>query len=66
MWVSVFNEDSSMPVQYVVLDGLANPIARAVIPADLRITEIGRDYVLGVRADGDGLQEVVLFRLVRR
>jgi hypothetical protein len=37
-----------------------------LLPRDLKVTDIGRDYVLGFRLDPDGLPELMLYGLVRR
>lgn len=41
------------------------PRARVVLPPNLRPYEIGRDYVLGVTTDEDGVESVVLHRYAR-
>ncbi len=42
------------------------PVARAQLPAGLRVTEIGRDYVLGVHHDEDDVETVQMHSLLRR
>jgi hypothetical protein len=48
-----------------VYDAKGKPIGRALLPEGLRATELGPDYVLGVRRDANGvdLVEVYRFRL---
>jgi hypothetical protein len=36
------------------------------MPGGVRVLEIGRDYLLGVQKDADGVPEVLLYQLSRR
>lgn len=65
MWVQLFDEDTSAPTRFIVLDKGGRPLARAVLPSRLRVDDVGQDYLLGVHADQDGVERVVQFRLER-
>lgn len=65
MWVELFDEDVSTPTRFMVLDRAGRTIANVVLPARLRVDDIGRDYVLGVETNEQRLDHVVLYRLTR-
>lgn len=65
MWVSLFTEDPTAPTRFLVMDRSGKPVAQAVVPSNVSVAEIGRDYVLGRAIDADGVESVVLYRLVR-
>lgn len=46
-----------------VFDPDGRPVARALVPAALRVREFGSDYVLALRRDDLGVEQVVLFSL---
>ncbi len=52
--------------RWTVYDVSGVPVARAQLPAGLRVMEIGRDYVLGVHRDEDDVETIHLHSLTRR
>ena len=50
---------------YLVFNAALKQVSRVALPDDLRVMEIGRDYVLGVRPDADGVPHILLYRLRR-
>lgn len=65
MWVELFREDPLAPPRFVVLNSSGQVLAQVTLPMAMRVDDVGRDYVLGVAQDGDGVEEVVLLRLQR-
>ncbi len=57
--------EATLPGAYVVVSALGVPVARLRVPAAFRITDVGRDYVLGVQPDADGVESVRLYALTR-
>jgi hypothetical protein len=65
VWVSTFEGYSSATARWLVLDPRRGQIlATASLPSDLRVMEIGADYIVGVRRDEDGAERVTLHTLV--
>ena len=65
VWVQLPAVRGGEEVRYVVLSNHGVPIARVAMPAGLRIWDAGRDYVVGVQRDGDGIETVRLYSLSR-
>lgn len=63
MWVMAFNEDANSRTQAVVFDFGGTAMATAVIPARVRVFEVGRDYLAGVHTSNEGVESVVLYAL---
>jgi hypothetical protein len=53
------------PRRWSVLDSLGNWLTDVTLPANLGVTEIGLDYVLGIARDADGVPSVRLHTLRR-
>ena len=51
--------------EWIVLERSGAPIARIMMPAAFLPNDIGADYVLGIRTDGDGVQSIHKYRIVR-
>lgn len=66
VWVELFNESAVAAKEILVLNAQGKEFARLALPSDLKVWEIGRDFVLGETRDVDGLSSVVLYRLDRR
>lgn len=65
LWVELSPpEDDRSMREYLVLDRDLDTAGRVQLPS-LRLLEIGAEYVLGVRKDSVGREEVVLFSLSR-
>lgn len=62
LWV---REDSSLS-RWSVFDPDGRWLGAATLPAGLDVRQIGADYVLGIRTDELGVQEVRMHRLERR
>ncbi|MEZ4457182.1 MAG: hypothetical protein R2882_11630 [Gemmatimonadales bacterium] len=65
IWVERPAQRRGEPVQYVVLAQTGVPIARVQLPEGVRVTDAGRDYVVVVHRDEDGVETVRVYRLVR-
>jgi hypothetical protein len=66
MWVGLYNEDPAAPASYLVVDANGKAIGQISMPVGVTPFAIGRDYVLGVRRDEDGLEHIVQYTLQRR
>jgi hypothetical protein len=66
MWVEVFQEDPSAQRRFIVLGRDGRTLGGVTMPPTVVPFEIGRDYVLGVRRDEEGLEHVVRYQLRRR
>jgi hypothetical protein len=66
MWVRLFDEDPAAPAAFVVLDPSGRAIGRVTLPRGFAAHDIGRDYVLGVHRDDDGVEHVVEYTVQRR
>lgn len=65
VWVRRFRLDDTSPQQFVVVSQSGQPVARVGVPADVAIHHIGADFIVGVRRDHDGVENVVEYRLGR-
>ncbi len=66
IWLEGYRADESRPGRYFVYSLEAKPVATVAVPGGFRATDIGADYVLGVVTDADGIERVVMYRLIRR
>jgi hypothetical protein len=64
-WLRRWTRYGSPTAEWIVLDRFGAPIARITMPAALQPNDIGRDYVLGIIPDADGVQSVHEYRIVR-
>jgi hypothetical protein len=60
LWVQEYAPGK--PLQFQVYDRDGTLIARTALPEGVRPLDIGKDYVLGSAKDGDGLEQVRLYR----
>jgi hypothetical protein len=60
IWVQDYGPGK--PQQYRVYSPTGEFVVRTALPADVRPLEIGRNYLLGIWKDGDGLEHVRLYR----
>lgn len=58
MWVELYAEDPAAPARFVIFGRAGRAIGTATLPAGVKLTDAGRDYVVGVRTDADGVEEV--------
>ena len=65
IWLTRFSIDETAPKQMLVLSRDGTAIGELSIPPGLEIHQIGKDFVLGIRRDDDGLVSVVMHRLLR-
>jgi streptogramin lyase len=66
VWVEEFREDPTEPRELRLVEPRGAVTARMTVPGEVRVLEIGRDYLLGVQEDADGVPEVLLYQLNRR
>ncbi|NIY09436.1 MAG: hypothetical protein GWN02_14640 [Gemmatimonadetes bacterium] len=50
---------------WTVFDPDGRWLGDVVVPTELRVTDVGEDYVLGVWRDADGVQTIRSFELVK-
>ena len=62
LWVRTFDNYGTRLATWVIVSSTGQPLAVAVSPRSLRVLEIGRDYLLGVSADSDGVERVLVYR----
>jgi hypothetical protein len=65
LWVQIPAASRSAPARYLVLSASGSAIARVAVPAGFRAMDIGRDYVVGLHQDADGVEAVQTFALTR-
>lgn len=66
LWFLEFNLDLSAPERYHVVRDDGMPLGVVIAPPRFRLREVGPDWVLGVRSDADGVEQVVRYGLARR
>jgi hypothetical protein len=50
-------------VTYSIMDVRGRWLCDTTVPSGVRVTDIGADYLAGVRTDSDGVEHAVLYRL---
>jgi len=66
MAVELFEEEErTVARSLVIFDRNGRPVAGLIIPANVSLHDIGRDYVLGVETDADGVERIVRYGLTR-
>jgi hypothetical protein len=66
LWVRGYPADSSLQVRWTAMSATGQVIGSADLPANLEVTEIGSDHVLGLQGDPvSGLRRIRGFRLHR-
>jgi hypothetical protein len=65
VWLRLFPGEIGGECRYLILDATGKPLAWTCVPASVRVEQVGRDFVLGVRNDSVGVESVVLFPLRR-
>jgi hypothetical protein len=65
LWVQEYSPVSTTPRRYLVLNSEGRPVASVTVPAGLRVTHAGRDFVVVLTRDADDLEGVKVFRLTR-
>lgn len=66
LWLLEFNLDLSAPERYHVVRADGTPLGLVSAPPRFRLRQVGPDWVLGVRSDNDGVEQVVRYGLTRR
>lgn len=66
VWVEEFREDPTEPRELRLVVPRGANVARMMVPGRVQVLEIGRDYLLGVQEDADGVPEVLMYHLSRR
>lgn len=66
LWVQQSAPVRSAAARYLVISAEARPVAWVTVPAGVRLTDIGRDHVVAVHQDADGIESVRVYRLGRR
>jgi len=65
LWVSYYNSRDTPP-RWTVFDSTGRRITEVELPARMRISEIGADYILGIEYDEFDVEYVRLYPLTRR
>ena len=66
VWVHEFTSPRTAPSRYIVINAAGIPVAQVNVPAGVRLSDLGRDFVVGVHTDDDGVETVRVYRLTRR
>lgn len=65
LWVRTFDNLATSTATWVILNATGRAVAAIALPRDLDVRDIGSDYIVGVEADRDGVEHVVLYDLRR-
>jgi hypothetical protein len=65
LWVQLPAVRANEPVCYVVLSAQGAPLARVTMPSGFRVWDAGKDYVVGVHRDADGVESIREYSLSR-
>lgn len=65
VWVEEFSESAKRPRRFLVLGSNGAQRGTVDVPRTVKIAEIGRDYVLGIITDDDGVERIAAFALRR-
>lgn len=63
LWVERFHFDAATPGEAVVMTRTGTMVAQITIPGNFEPQEIGSDYVLGIKRNGDGVETVAMYRI---
>jgi hypothetical protein len=63
LWVGDYAPVGAVPFAWTIFDSEGRMLGRISTPRDVRIFEIGADYLLGVAQDTLGIERVELYRL---
>lgn len=66
VWVRLFDVDSTSTATYVVVDREARATGRVTLPPRVSPQQVGQDFLLAIRRDSLGIEEVVEYPLHRR
>lgn len=61
VWVRLFPGELGRECRHLILDANGRATSWTCIPPDVRVEQVGSDFLLGVRTDPVGLESVVLF-----
>jgi hypothetical protein len=65
LWARLFPGELGRECRHLILDANGKAASWACIPPDVRVEQVGWDFLLGVRTDSVGLESVVLFPIPR-
>ena len=65
LWVQDYQREQGLVGEWTVFDTAGRVVATASTPSTLRVRRVGRDYVLGLMSDADGVERVLVFPLRR-
>lgn len=65
LWIRRFEVAPGKTRAYVVIGRTGAAVATVHLPADVSVHHVGRDYVLGVHRNADGVETIVEYRLDR-
>jgi hypothetical protein len=66
VWVRLFPGELGRECRHLILDANGKAVSWTCIPPDVRVEQVGSDFLLGVRTDSVGLESVVLFAIPRQ
>ena len=64
-WMRRWTRYDDREAEWIVLERSGAPIARIMMPATFQPNDIGTDYALGIVTDGDGIQSIHKYSIVR-
>ena len=65
IWVQRHAATRAARAQYVVLSANGNAVARVTVAPGFRVTDVGRDHVVGIHRDDDGVETIREYTLTR-
>lgn len=66
VWLRRWTPPGTRSAEWLVFTAGGEPLSRLMLPANLRVVDIGVDYILGIAVDEDGVQFIHQYRLYRR
>ncbi len=65
VWVERYQEDPATNSEFLVVGSDRTVMARLRTPAGVRVRDVGREHLLGIVTDADGVESVVMYRYQR-
>lgn len=66
VWLRRWAPPGTRSAEWVVFTAGGEPLGRLTLPANLRVFDIGTEYILGIAVDEEGVQFIHQYRLHRR
>lgn len=66
VWLQRYEISPAAPTQLIALASDGKPLGTLTLPAGLRIQQIGRNFVLALKTDDDGLESIAEYAFTRK